>query len=251
MTEGKLVVDGNDMCAAAAIFAGCEFFGGYPITPSSEIMHFFGREVWKYGGVMMQCEDEIAGDRRRGGRVLRRQEGHDRDVGPGHVAQDRDARPRLDRRAAPRVRQRAARRALHRPAHEERAGGPLPGLLLRPRRRGAAGPGARLGGRHVRDHGRGVQRRRAVPDAGRSSSPTRRSRSARRRSTRSTRRPSRSWSAGGRPGRSSRSTSASRPPTPASARSATRGCSGGTTWPPASSTTSGGPRPRAARSTRG
>ena len=61
MTEGKLVVDGNDMCAAAAIFAGCEFFGGYPITPSSEIMQFFGREVWKYGGVMLQAEDEIAG----------------------------------------------------------------------------------------------------------------------------------------------------------------------------------------------
>ena len=61
MVEGKLVVDGNDMCAAAAIFAGCEFFGGYPITPSSEIMHFFGREVWKYGGTMLQCEDEIAG----------------------------------------------------------------------------------------------------------------------------------------------------------------------------------------------
>jgi 2-oxoglutarate ferredoxin oxidoreductase subunit alpha len=58
---GKMVVDGNEMCAAAAIFAGCEFFGGYPITPSSEIMHFFGREVWKYGGVMVQCEDEIAG----------------------------------------------------------------------------------------------------------------------------------------------------------------------------------------------
>jgi 2-oxoglutarate ferredoxin oxidoreductase subunit alpha len=61
MTEGKLVVDGNDMCAAAAIFAGCEFFGGYPITPSSEIMQFFGREVWKYGGTMLQAEDEIAG----------------------------------------------------------------------------------------------------------------------------------------------------------------------------------------------
>jgi 2-oxoglutarate ferredoxin oxidoreductase subunit alpha len=58
---GKMVVDGNEMCAAAAIFAGCDFFGGYPITPSSEIMHFFGREVWKYGGVMVQCEDEIAG----------------------------------------------------------------------------------------------------------------------------------------------------------------------------------------------
>jgi 2-oxoglutarate/2-oxoacid ferredoxin oxidoreductase subunit alpha len=61
MTEGKLVVDGNEICAAAAIFAGCEFFGGYPITPSSEIMHFFAREVWKYGGAMVQCEDEIAG----------------------------------------------------------------------------------------------------------------------------------------------------------------------------------------------
>jgi 2-oxoglutarate ferredoxin oxidoreductase subunit alpha len=61
MVEGKLVVDGNEMCAAAAIFAGCDFFGGYPITPSSEIMHFFAREVWKYGGAMVQCEDEIAG----------------------------------------------------------------------------------------------------------------------------------------------------------------------------------------------
>ncbi|MGE5126783.1 MAG: 2-oxoacid:acceptor oxidoreductase subunit alpha, partial [Betaproteobacteria bacterium] len=58
---GKIVVDGNEICAAAAIFSGCEFFAGYPITPSSEIMHFFGREVWKYGGAMLQCEDEIAG----------------------------------------------------------------------------------------------------------------------------------------------------------------------------------------------
>ncbi len=57
----NLVVDGNDMCAAAAIFAGCQFFGGYPITPSSEIMHFHAREIWKYGGTVLQAEDEIAG----------------------------------------------------------------------------------------------------------------------------------------------------------------------------------------------
>ena len=57
----KMVTDGNDLCAAAAIVAGCDFFGGYPITPSSEIMHFLNREIWKYGGVMLQCEDEIAG----------------------------------------------------------------------------------------------------------------------------------------------------------------------------------------------
>ena len=59
--QDKITVDGNEICAAAALFAGCEFFGGYPITPSSEIMHFLGREIWKYGGTMVQAEDEIAG----------------------------------------------------------------------------------------------------------------------------------------------------------------------------------------------
>jgi 2-oxoglutarate ferredoxin oxidoreductase subunit alpha len=58
--EAKLVADGNEICAAAAIFAGCEFFAGYPITPSSEIMQFLGREIWRYGGTVLQCEDEIA-----------------------------------------------------------------------------------------------------------------------------------------------------------------------------------------------
>jgi 2-oxoglutarate/2-oxoacid ferredoxin oxidoreductase subunit alpha len=57
----KMVADGNDLCAAAAIFAGCQFFGGYPITPSSEVMQFLNREIWKFGGTMLQCEDEIAG----------------------------------------------------------------------------------------------------------------------------------------------------------------------------------------------
>jgi 2-oxoglutarate/2-oxoacid ferredoxin oxidoreductase subunit alpha len=57
----KLLTDGNDMCAAAALFAGCAFFSGYPITPSTEIMQFLDREIWKYGGAVLQAEDEIAG----------------------------------------------------------------------------------------------------------------------------------------------------------------------------------------------
>lgn len=57
----RLLTDGNEMCGAAAIFAGCTFFGGYPITPSTEIMQYLGRELWKYGGVVFQAEDEIAG----------------------------------------------------------------------------------------------------------------------------------------------------------------------------------------------
>ena len=56
----KLLTDGNEMCGAAAIFAGCTFFGGYPITPSTEIMQYLGREIWQRGcGV--PAEDEIAG----------------------------------------------------------------------------------------------------------------------------------------------------------------------------------------------
>ena len=57
----KLIADGNEMCAAGAIFAGCQFFGGYPITPSTEIMQFFTDYVWGYGGAVLQAEDEIAG----------------------------------------------------------------------------------------------------------------------------------------------------------------------------------------------
>lgn len=60
-TQPKLLTDGNEMCGAAAIFAGCTFFGGYPITPSTEIMQYLGREMWKYGGAVFQAEDEIAG----------------------------------------------------------------------------------------------------------------------------------------------------------------------------------------------
>jgi 2-oxoglutarate ferredoxin oxidoreductase subunit alpha len=59
--QRKLLTDGNDICAAAALFAGCKFFGGYPITPASEIMHYLGREIWKHGGSLLQAEDEIAG----------------------------------------------------------------------------------------------------------------------------------------------------------------------------------------------
>jgi 2-oxoglutarate ferredoxin oxidoreductase subunit alpha len=57
----KLLTDGNEMCGAAALFAGCKFFGGYPITPASELMQYLGREIWKYGGALLQAEDEIAG----------------------------------------------------------------------------------------------------------------------------------------------------------------------------------------------
>ncbi|MBK7876232.1 MAG: 2-oxoacid:acceptor oxidoreductase subunit alpha [Planctomycetes bacterium] len=57
----KLLCDGNDLCAAGALYAGCEFFSGYPITPSTEVMQALTRDLWKYGGTVLQAEDEIAG----------------------------------------------------------------------------------------------------------------------------------------------------------------------------------------------
>jgi len=35
----EIISSGNSLCALAAYDCGCEFFGGYPITPSSEIAH--------------------------------------------------------------------------------------------------------------------------------------------------------------------------------------------------------------------
>ncbi|RXK01238.1 2-oxoglutarate synthase subunit alpha [Arcobacter sp. CECT 8986] len=57
----ELISTGNELAALAAVDAGCEFFAGYPITPSSEIMHTISDLLPARGGVSMQMEDEIAG----------------------------------------------------------------------------------------------------------------------------------------------------------------------------------------------
>jgi 2-oxoglutarate ferredoxin oxidoreductase subunit alpha len=57
----EVISTGNELAAQAAVDAECEFFGGYPITPSSEIMHKLSDLLPKAGGVAIQMEDEIAG----------------------------------------------------------------------------------------------------------------------------------------------------------------------------------------------
>lgn len=54
------VATGNEALAYGALSAGCRFFASYPITPASEIMEWMGRELPKFGGTMVQAEDEIA-----------------------------------------------------------------------------------------------------------------------------------------------------------------------------------------------
>ncbi len=56
----KLVLSGNEALALGALHAGCRFYAGYPITPSSEILEFMGKNMWKFGGSFIQAEDELA-----------------------------------------------------------------------------------------------------------------------------------------------------------------------------------------------
>ncbi|MEN6521063.1 MAG: 2-oxoacid:acceptor oxidoreductase subunit alpha [Armatimonadota bacterium] len=53
-------MQGNEACAEGAIAAGCRFFAGYPITPSSEIAEILARRLPQVGGKFIQMEDEIA-----------------------------------------------------------------------------------------------------------------------------------------------------------------------------------------------
>lgn len=57
----EVITGGNELAATAAIDVGCSFFGGYPITPSSEIAHEMSVLLPKRGGKFIQMEDEIAG----------------------------------------------------------------------------------------------------------------------------------------------------------------------------------------------
>jgi 2-oxoglutarate ferredoxin oxidoreductase subunit alpha len=54
------LVQGNAACARAAIDAGCRFYAGYPITPSSEIAEHMAAVLPAAGGAFVQMEDEIA-----------------------------------------------------------------------------------------------------------------------------------------------------------------------------------------------
>jgi 2-oxoglutarate ferredoxin oxidoreductase subunit alpha len=57
---GVKLVQGNEACAEGAIAAGCRFFAGYPITPSSEIPERLSIHLPQVDGVFIQMEDEIA-----------------------------------------------------------------------------------------------------------------------------------------------------------------------------------------------
>lgn len=59
MKDEQFFIQGNEACARGAIEAGCRFFAGYPITPSTEIAEDMALMLPKEGGVFIQMEDEI------------------------------------------------------------------------------------------------------------------------------------------------------------------------------------------------
>ena len=57
---GKHFMLGDSAIAEGAIAAGCRFFGGYPITPSTEVAERMAQRLPQIGGTYVQMEDELA-----------------------------------------------------------------------------------------------------------------------------------------------------------------------------------------------
>jgi 2-oxoglutarate ferredoxin oxidoreductase subunit alpha len=53
-------LQGNEACAEGAMFVGCRFFAGYPISPAGEIAVYLAKKLPKVGGITVQMEDELA-----------------------------------------------------------------------------------------------------------------------------------------------------------------------------------------------
>ncbi|WP_243371197.1 2-oxoacid:acceptor oxidoreductase subunit alpha [Geotalea sp. SG265] len=59
MAKKVAFLQGNEAGAQGALYAGCKFFAGYPITPSTEVAEVMSAELPKVGGKFIQMEDEI------------------------------------------------------------------------------------------------------------------------------------------------------------------------------------------------
>jgi len=57
--DPKMILTGNEAISLGSLFAGVQFYAGYPITPASEIMEWMANELPKYEDIFIQTEDEI------------------------------------------------------------------------------------------------------------------------------------------------------------------------------------------------
>lgn len=59
-TQKMVLTTGNAASAEGAITAGCLYFAGYPITPSSEIAAYMSKRLPEVNGTFVQMEDELS-----------------------------------------------------------------------------------------------------------------------------------------------------------------------------------------------
>jgi 2-oxoglutarate ferredoxin oxidoreductase subunit alpha len=60
MKQNILFVQGNEACVEGALYAGLDFFAGYPITPSTEVAELLSYRLPARGGKFIQMEDELS-----------------------------------------------------------------------------------------------------------------------------------------------------------------------------------------------
>ncbi|MCW4013078.1 MAG: 2-oxoacid:acceptor oxidoreductase subunit alpha [Candidatus Bathyarchaeota archaeon] len=60
MAKEVKFLQGNEAVCEGALYAGCTFYAGYPITPSTEVAEVLAARLPKVGGRFVQMEDEIA-----------------------------------------------------------------------------------------------------------------------------------------------------------------------------------------------
>ena len=58
-TNERVLMEGSEALARAAIAAGCRFFAGYPMTPFTEVLEHFARLLPETGGVCINAESEL------------------------------------------------------------------------------------------------------------------------------------------------------------------------------------------------
>lgn len=58
--EDYVLLNGDEAIGMGALVAGCRFYAGYPITPATNVMEYLTGRIDKYGGTVVQAEDELS-----------------------------------------------------------------------------------------------------------------------------------------------------------------------------------------------
>lgn len=55
-----VLLNGDEAIGMGALVGGCRFYAGYPITPATNVMEYLTGRIDRYGGTVIQAEDELS-----------------------------------------------------------------------------------------------------------------------------------------------------------------------------------------------